>query len=195
MSLWSDFAGSYGRLQDLRDWAGEMYPAPPPMTVVPASVYRAVLSTSQGPMVFRLLPAEAPVAVNSFVFLARQRFYDGLWFHRIIEGFLVQGGDPTATGSGGTGYTFPDEPVTRDYVRGTLAMANARPGGNSSQFFIVHQDARLTKRYTIFGTLQEGFDALDRLAATPVTEGPTGEVSRPAEPALIERIEIIEERA
>ena len=192
MSLWSDFAGSYGRLQDLRDWSAEMYPAPPAMTVNPRGAYQAVLSTNHGPMVFRLLPAEAPAAVNSFLFLARERFYEGLWFHRILEGFLIQGGDPTATGSGGTGYTFMDEPVTRDYVRGTLATANARPNTNSSQFLIIHKDAGLPRRYTIFGLLVEGFDVLDRLAATPVAEGPTGEVSRPLEPAVIERIEILE---
>ena len=178
-----------------RDWETDIYPVPPPMTIDAEREYRAVVSTNQGAMVFRLLPAEAPMAVNSFVFLARKRFYKGLWFHRIVEGFLIQGGDPTGRGSGGTGYTFPDEPVKRDYVRGTLAMANAKPHGNSSQFFIVHQDATLPRRYTIFGALQEGFDALDRLAATPVTEGPTGEVSRPTELAVIQRIEIVEEGA
>ena len=163
------------------------------MTIDTKREYRAVLTTNQGEMVFQLLPAEAPMAVNSFVFLARERFYEGLWFHRIVEGFLIQGGDPTGRGSGGTGYTFPDEPVHREYARGTLAMATGRPDANSSQFFVVHRDANLPKRYTIFGSLQEGFDTLDRLAAIPVTEGPTGEVSRPAELAVVQRIEIIED--
>lgn len=175
-----------------RDWETEIYPVPPPMAIDPGRAYRAVLGTNQGAMVFELLAGEAPLAVNSFVFLARERFYEGLWFHRIIEGFLVQGGDPTGRGSGGTGYTFSDEPVTRDYVRGALAVANAWPNANSSQFFIVHQDTDLPRRHTIFGQLVDGFDVLDRLAVTPVTEGPTGEVSRPVEPAVIERIEILE---
>ena len=148
-----------------RDWETDIYPVRPPMTIDMDREYGAAVITNHGSMVFHLLPAEAPMAVNSFVFLARERFYDGLWFHRIIQGFLIQGGDPTGRGSGGTGYTFPDEPVTRDYVRGTLAMANARPHGNSSQFFVIHQDAHLPRRYTIFGSLQEGFDVLDRLAA------------------------------
>ena len=192
MGLWADFRGSHGRLEDLRDWSAEMYPGtPPPFVIDESKDYRALLRTNHGTMTFELFPREAPVAVNSFVFLARERFYEGLWFHRIIEGFLIQGGDPTATGSGGTGYTFPDEPVVREYVRGALAMATARADDNSSQFFIVHQDAvKLPKRYTIFGQLVDGFEALDRLAATPVTAAPTGEVSRPTEVALIEGVTV-----
>ena len=176
-----------------RDWESEIYPVPPPMTIDEGERYRALMHTNRGVMTFDLLAGEAPLAVNNFVFLARERFYEGLWFHRIVEGLLIQGGDPTGRGSGGTGYTFRDERLTREYVRGALAMATARADGNSSQFFVVHQDAlKLSKQYTVFGQLVDGFDVLDRLAATPVVEGPTGEVSRPTEVAMIERVEIVE---
>jgi len=142
-------------------------------------------------MTFTLLASEAPITTNNFVFLSTEAFYDGVPFHRIISGFMVQSGDPTGTGSGGPGYTFQDETVTRDYLRGTLAMANAGPDTNGSQFFIVHRDTSLPKQYTIFGILTDGFDVLDRIAETPVTSGAFGEVSKPITPALIQRIEIL----
>ena len=103
------------------------------------------------------------------MFLAREGFYDGVIFHRIIKGFMVQSGDPEGTGMGGPGYSFADEPVTRDYLPGTLAMANAGPNTNGSQFFIMHQEAGLPKNYTIFGIAVEGQDVVDALANTPVT--------------------------
>ena len=128
--------------------------------------------------------------MNNFVFLAREGFYDGVIFHRVIEDFLLQGGDPTGTGTGGPGYRFNDEPVTRDYLRGTLAMANAGPDTNGSQFFIVHKDSSLSKNFNIFGIMTNGFDVLDAIATTPVT-GPS-QSPRPVEPQVIQTILIQE---
>jgi hypothetical protein len=101
------------------------YATPPQMVVDPAKSYTATIETSAGTMSAELFAAEAPRTVNNFVFLAREGFYEGVIFHRVISGFMIQGGDPTGTGSGGPGYRFADEPVTRRYLRGTLAMANA----------------------------------------------------------------------
>ena len=163
------------------------------MTIDPAGKISATMHTSGGAIVFDLFPAEAPKTVNSFVFLAREGYYDGVIFHRIISGFMIQGGDPTGTGRGGPGYTFEDEPVTRDYDPGILAMANAGPNTNGSQFFVVHKRANLPKNYTIFGQVREGMDVVDGLANLPVTVGASGERSSPVNPPTIERIEIVEE--
>ncbi|MBI4297378.1 MAG: peptidylprolyl isomerase [Chloroflexi bacterium] len=162
------------------------------MTIDPSKSYTARMETSEGVITFDLLAREAPITVNNFVFLAREGFYDGVKFHRIIKGFMVQSGDPMGTGRGGPGYRFNDEPVTRNYVRGTLAMANAGPNTNGSQFFIVHQDAGLPKAYTIFGLVTDGLDALDKIANTPVTAGPSGEVSSPTREVTIRHIDIVE---
>ena len=124
---------------------------PPTMVIDPAKTYRATIETTAGTMTAEFFPAEAPKTVNNFVFLAREGFYDGVIFHRVIPGFVIQGGDPTGTGRGGPGYRFEDEPVTRPYVRGTIAMANAGPNTNGSQFFIMHADYPLPPNYTIFG--------------------------------------------
>ncbi len=170
----------------------KQYSAPPPMTIDPTAKITATMHTSAGAITFELFASEAPNTVNNFVFLAREGFYDGVIFHRIIRGFMVQSGDPDGTGMGGPGYSFADEPVTRDYLPGTLAMANAGPNTNGSQFFIMHQEAALPKNYTIFGQATEGLDVVDALANTPVTTSNTGERSRPVEPPTIERIEISE---
>ena len=105
---------------------------------------------------------------------------------------MVQGGDPTGTGGGGPGYRFADEPVTRDYVRGTVAMANSGPNTNGSQFFIMHQRVDLPKNYTIFGQVSEGLETLDKIADVEVTGSPGGERSKPVNPPMIETI-LIEE--
>ena len=165
------------------------YPGPPPLTIDPNKRYIATVHTNRGTMVFELLPGEAPATVNNFVFLAREGFYNEVIFHRILKDFMIQGGDPTGTGTGGPGYQFNDEPVTRDYLRGTLAMANAGPNTNGSQFFIVHNDSPLPKQYNIFGTIVEGFDTLDAIATTAVG-GPQN--SSPKEPQIIQSIEIQE---
>ena len=165
------------------------YSAPPPMSIDQEKSYTATIQTNHGDMVIDLFPKDAPITVNNFVFLAREGFYDGVIFHRIIADFMIQGGDPTGTGSGGPGYRFQDEPVTKPYVRGTLAMANAGPNTNGSQFFIVHKDAGLPPSYNVFGLLTEGFEVLDALAAVAVG-GP--QRSDPLEPQVIHTIEIAE---
>lgn len=159
-----------------------------------AKSYTARLETSHGPIDVELFAADAPQTVNNFVSLARKGFYDGTRFHRIVKGFVVQGGDPTGTGSGGPGYSFPDEPVTRDYERGTLAMANAGPNTNGSQFFICLSDLRgsLPKNYTIFGKVTNGLGAVDAMASVNVKRGGGGEMSSPTEPVTLEKVTISE---
>jgi cyclophilin family peptidyl-prolyl cis-trans isomerase len=124
--------------------------------------------------------------VNNFLFLAAQGFYDGVIFHRVIPGFMVQGGDPTGTGRGGPGYKFRDEldgPGT--YTRGTVAMANAGPNTNGSQFFIMHRDYGLPHNYTIFGKVTSGIEVVDAIAALP-----TGSQDRPTTPPAITKITV-----
>ena len=171
----------------------KQYPSPPEMSIDPAKTYTATIETSQGEMVLELLPGDAPATVNNFVFLARDGFYDDGSFHRVISGFMIQGGCPEGTGRGGPGYRFNDEPVTRRYTRGTLAMANAGPNTNGSQFFIVHgADVGLPPNYTIFGMLTAGGDVLDALAGSQVTAGAGGERSSPTERLDIRTIRIEE---
>jgi len=164
------------------------YNAPPEMTIDPQRKYSAKIRTSAGEMNAELLPGDAPQTVNNFVFLARDGFYDGVIFHRVISGFMIQGGDPTGTGTGGPGYRFRDEPVNRKYDRGTLAMANAGPNTNGSQFFVMHADYPLPPSYTIFGRLTDGHDVLDKIASAP-----TGANDRPREPVRIEGVDITEQ--
>ncbi len=169
----------------------DKYSAAPPMTIDPNKTYTATIETTEGTMQAELYAEEAPMTVNNFAFLARDNFYQGIKFHRIIRGFMVQTGDPTGTGTGGPGYEFEDEPVTREYTRGTIAMANAGPDTNGSQFFIVHQDTpQLPKDYTIFGQVTEGLDVVDAIASTPTT-GPEG--STPTEDVRITNITINEQ--
>jgi len=156
--------------------APKQFSAPPPLAPDFASKkYTATIDTSLGTMKADLFATEAPMTVNNFVFLARQGYYDGVTFHRVINNFMVQTGDPTGTGTGGPGYRFNDEPVKRQYVRGTLAMANAGPNTNGSQFFIVHKDYPLPPNYTIFGQLTDGLDTLDKIATTPTGPGKGGQ--------------------
>ena len=147
----------------------KQWPAPPPMTIDPGAAYTAVLQTTAGDITVELLPGDAPATVNNFVFLAREGFYDGVIFHRTIPGFMIQGGDPTGTGGGGPGYRFADEPVRRPYDRGTLAMANAGPNTNGSQFFLMHADYPLPPSYTIFGQTVAGLDVIDAIATAPTS--------------------------
>jgi cyclophilin family peptidyl-prolyl cis-trans isomerase len=164
------------------------------MVIDPSKQYLATIETTKGTMQAELYPGDAPLTVNNFVVLARDDFYDGIKFHRIVANFMVQTGDPQGDGTGGPGYSFEDEPVTRDYERGTLAMANSGPNTNGSQFFIVHADAGLPKSYTIFGKLTEGLDVLDAIAAVPVSLNPmSGEESLPQEEVLITDITIQEQ--
>ncbi len=125
------------------------------------------LTTTKGDIVFKLYDDTAPATVSNFVYLAGNGYYDGLIFHRVISGFMIQGGDPTGTGSGGPGYQFPDElNDTHTYARGTVAMANAGKNTNGSQFFIMHKDVPLPHSYSIFGEVISGMDVVDAIAAT-----------------------------
>ena len=151
--------------------------------------YSATIETDQGTMTAELFPADVPITVNNFVFLAREGFYEDGCFHRIISGFMIQGGCPEGKGTGGPGYRFQDEEVTRPYTKGTLAMANAGPNTNGSQFFIMHQDTPgLPPNYTIFGKLTDGEDVLDTIASSPTVSN-----DRPAERRTIHNITIHEE--
>lgn len=119
------------------------------------------IKTKKGEITFLLLGDEAPLTVSNFIWLARQKFYDGLTFHRVEPGFVIQGGDPKGNGTGGPGYNFDDEPVKRQYVAGTVAMANSGPNTNGSQFFITLTDLpRLPPNYTIFGIVVRGMDVV-----------------------------------
>ena len=171
----------------------KQYASPPPDTIDRAKTYTATIDTSAGAMTLELFASEAPLTVNNFVHLARDGFYEDCQFHRVISGFMIQGGCPKGDGTGGPGYRFQDEPVTRKYVRGTLAMANAGPNTNGSQFFIVHgADVGLPPNYTIFGMLTDGGDVLDTLANSPVSRSRGGENSSPAERLVINNITIEE---
>lgn len=171
----------------------KQYAAPPLMTIDLDARYTAKLTTNKGEINIELFASEAPITVNNFVFLAREGFYDGVPFHRVMQDFMIQTGDPTGVGTGGPGYRFNDEPVTRSYSKGIVAMANAGPNTNGSQFFIVHgANAGLPPSYTIFGQVTTGLDTVDQIAAAPVQPTARGEVSSPTEPLFIESIEIIE---
>ena len=169
----------------------KQYSVAPLMTIDPDATYRAHIRTNKGNITLELFPSEAPKTVNNFVFLAREGFYDGVIFHRVIKEFMIQTGDPKGNGSGGPGYGFADEPVSRSYSKGIVAMANAGPNTNGSQFFIVHgSQVGLGPNYTIFGEVSGGLDTVDEIAASPVRASAAGEVSSPIEPILIDSIEI-----
>jgi cyclophilin family peptidyl-prolyl cis-trans isomerase len=172
----------------------KQFSAPPAMQIDPAKHYTATIDTSVGSMKADLFANEAPITVNNFVFLARQGYYEGAPFHRIMKDFMVQTGDPVnRNGTGGPGYKFQDEPVKRPYERGTLAMANAGPNTNGSQFFIVHgASVQLPPNYTIFGKLTDGQDTLDKIANTPVGPSPSGERSKPQTDITITSVTIDE---
>ena len=169
------------------------YSAPPPMTIDPNKTYTATMKTNYGDIVIQLLPKNAPLTVNNFVFLARQGFYDGVKFHRVIKGFMIQSGDPTGTGMGGPGYKFADElPTTLNYTKGTLAMANAGPNTNGSQFFICLANVSLPKSYSIFGQVTSGQDVVDKIGNVPV-KAANGETSSPTVDVHINTITITEQ--
>jgi cyclophilin family peptidyl-prolyl cis-trans isomerase len=149
---------------------------PPPMCIDPAKTYTATIDTSEGSFTVALDAAAAPNTVNNFVVLSRYHFYDGLTFHRIIPGFVVQGGDPLGTGGGGPGYMIDDElPATiEDYTAGSLAMANSGPNTSGSQFFVTLADTGLDgPKYSLFGHVTEGFDTTVKALETAGSEGRT----------------------
>jgi len=163
----------------------------------------ATITTDSGDIVVELADADAPKAAANFVKLAKQGFYDGVIFHRVIPGFVIQGGDgefgrvgpdgslrnPGRVGTGGPGYRFDDEPFTGQYVRGALAMANSGPKTNGSQFFICHADLRgkLPRNYTVFGTVTSGLDVVDAIATAP-----TGPRDFPVTPVKMVRVTVAE---
>lgn len=174
------------------------YAAAPALSIKSDRAYTATFKTNKGTMTVSLYVKDAPNTVNNFVFLAREGFYDSTVFHRIIKGFMIQGGDPKGDGTGGPGYRFDDEKVTREYTRGTLAMANAGPNTNGSQFFIMHTDYALPKNYVIFGSIDledtESLKTLDAIATTPTSFGATGEKSKPVDAVTLQSVTIEEHK-
>ena len=159
----------------------------------------AVIETDKGPIQIEFFATDQPKAVENFRLLAEHGYYDGLTFHRIIEGFMIQGGDPSGDGTGGEsawGGTFedeikPDSPLYRDgYRRGFLAMANAGPNTNGSQFFIMHQDYPLPPNYVVFARVTNGLEVVDALAGTPTRLGADGGMSQPLTPPTIKSVTI-----
>jgi peptidyl-prolyl cis-trans isomerase B (cyclophilin B) len=150
---------------------------------------QATMHTNHGAIEVELFDEDAPKTVENFVKLSKDGFYDGLIFHRVIKDFMIQGGCPQGTGTGGPGYQFEDEFNDNKVVRGALAMANAGPNTNGSQFFIVTTDAApwLDGKHTVFGRVTEGMDAVDSIEATE-----TGAGDRPVQDALIEKVEVNE---
>ncbi len=170
------------------------YDAPFPADLDPDARYEAHLVTNLGVIVIELDPAGAPLAASNLVHLADDGYFEGITFHRVIEGFVIQAGDPTGTGAGGPGYTFADELGTAGelvaahggYPRGTVAMANAGPDTNGSQFFIVHgQVVPLEPLYTVFGHVTEGIDVVDAIATVD-----TDAVDRPFEDVTLQEVRV-----
>ena len=167
----------------------QRFDAAPPMIIDPAKTYSATMVTSKGTLEIVLDALAAPVTVNSFVFLARWHYYDGIVFHRIIPGFVLQGGDPTGSGSGGPGYRFDDElPKPGRYELGSLAMANAGPNTNGSQFFVISgpDGIRLPPLYALFGKVVKGLDVVATINDLGTSSG------RPKEDVVIESVTITE---
>ena len=162
------------------------YDRPPDMTIDTEQTYRAILHTERGDITVLLMPEVAPFTVNNFVFLAREGFYDGCTFHRVVPGFVAQGGDPTGTGRGGPGYRFQDELTETPFERGVIGMANAGPNTNGSQFYLMLGDApHLNGRYSAFGKVEEGMGvALALRHRDPATDPDPGD--------RIDSIEIVE---
>ena len=166
------------------------FSGPPPMVIDVAKQYTATMVTSMGTLTIVLDPVKAPKTVNSFVFLARYHYYDGIVFHRIIQGFVCQGGDPTGTGRGGPGYQFEDElPKAGEYELGSVAMANAGPNTNGSQFFLIsgRSGMQLPPSYALFGKITQGLDVLDAMEKVPTKSG-----DRPVTDLVIHSVTIAE---
>ncbi len=167
----------------------QRFDAPPPMVIDPARRYTAEVVTSKGTMTIALDAGAAPKTVNNFVFLARWHYYDGIVFHRIIPGFMLQGGDPEGSGRGGPGYRFDDElPAPGRYEIGSLAMANAGPNTNGSQFFIVSgpDGTALPPSYSLFGKVVKGLDVVTAIESVGSRSG------TPSEKVVIESVTITE---
>lgn len=167
----------------------QVFTAAPPMCIDVAKNYTATMVTNKGTMTFTLLPAKAPKTVNNFVVLSRYHYYDGIIFHRVVPDFVLQGGDPEGTGSGGPGYTFADElPQAGEYKIGSLAMANSGPNTNGSQFFVISgvNGTTLPPLYSLFAELADGQATVDAIAALAVNDG------APREPVTITSVTVTE---
>ena len=170
----------------------KVYDSMPEMNIDISKKYSAVIKTSMGNMSIEFFTEDAPLTVNYFINLSRDGYYDNVIFHRVISGFMIQGGDPSGTGHGEMGkfpgYKFEDELNNqRSYDKGILAMANAGPDTNGSQFFIMHVDYPLPYQYTIFGFVTEGLDVIDKIASVE-----TGDGDKPINDVVIETIEVKE---
>jgi cyclophilin family peptidyl-prolyl cis-trans isomerase len=167
----------------------QVFDSEPPMCIVPQKRYTAEMVTSKGSMTIAFDPLTAPRTVNNFVFLARYHYFDGIVFHRIIPGFVLQGGDPTGTGRGGPGYQFADElPPAGRYELGSLAMANAGPNTNGSQFFVIsgRDGIRLPPNYSLFGKVVSGLEIVAAIDAVGTRSG------KPRQTVTIESVSIAE---
>jgi cyclophilin family peptidyl-prolyl cis-trans isomerase len=158
----------------------------PAMAIDANKTYTATLDTNKGSFEITFFPKEAPKTVNNFVCLAKAGFYDNTIIHRVVPGFVIQGGDPEGSGRGGPGYRFEDEPVSRPYNRGIVAMANAGPNTNGSQFFVCLDNVNLPPAYTIFGEVTSGMDTVDKIAAVQING------SSPVEPVTVSKVTISE---
>ncbi|MGB6895094.1 MAG: peptidylprolyl isomerase [Dehalococcoidia bacterium] len=166
--------------------AMKTYDAPPPMTIDPEKSYTAVIKTEKGDIRIELFARDAPQTVNNFVFLARDGFYDGVTFHRVIPDFMAQAGDPTGAGAGDPGYTIPDEFSERTHEAGVLSMANAGPNTGGSQFFITYTpQPHLDGHHSVFGRVVEGMEVVEAITPRQTPSAPPGD--------RILTIEIIEE--
>jgi len=164
----------------------------PDITLKKDTDYKAVISTSMGDITIDLFEDLVPETVKNFVYLANSGYYNDVPFHRIRKGFMIQSGDPTGTGAGGPGYKFDDEKFDGQYTKGTVAMANAGPNTNGSQFFIMHESNPLPLNYVIFGQVTEGLDIVDKIATVETTDSGSGEKSTPVEPVSMTSVKIIE---
>lgn len=171
--------------------------AKPELKTASAGGTHAVIETDKGVIEFEFYAADSPKAVENFRLLAERGYYNGLTFHRIVKGFMLQGGDPAGDGTGGEsawGGKFDDDikrdsPLyRRNYMRGIVAMANAGPNTNGSQFFIMHKDYPLPPNYVIFGNVTKGMEVVDALAETPTTRGLDGQMSRPVTPPVMKKV-------
>ena len=170
----------------------KVYDSMPEMNIDISKKYSAVIKTSMGDMSIEFFTEDAPLTVNNFINLSRDGYYDNVIFHRVISGFMIQGGDPSGTGHGEMGkypgYKFEDELNNqRSYEKGILAMANAGPDTNGSQFFIMHVDYPLPYQYTIFGFVTDGLEVIDKIASVE-----TGDGDKPIDDVVIETIEVKE---
>jgi cyclophilin family peptidyl-prolyl cis-trans isomerase len=196
MAILAPEKGRNAMIDDLKN-AGQQprgenqWGAPPKLVIDESKRYTATLETSKGTIVIDLRPDLAPQTVNNFMFLAANGYYDNVKFHRVIKGFMIQTGDPTGTGRGGPGYRFNDERVTTPYKIGAVAMANAGPNTNGSQFFIVQgpSGTTLPPSYTIFGQVSSGQEVVDAIANVAVG-GP--ERSSPTTPVVIQSVTVQE---